>query len=198
MGSFFSFSFCRLPPSGIPLKFSNSPILYKSKARYDGLTKGITLGVWIGFMLIDVVTIYVMYTKLTGLAQFIVGSLVLGLTFGILLGLYPFSPREFELTLSGIVVKRIIRSFKIPYEEITEVSRARWTWKGVRLMASGGLYGYFGLFRFSGLGRVWAYVTDRHKIVLIKTRDGTKYMLSPEDPDAFLEKIRAVMRKTKG
>jgi hypothetical protein len=120
-------------------------------------------------------------------------TIVLGLTFGILISLYLFSPRGFELTLSGVVVRRVLRSFEIPYKEIVEAGRVSWTWRGIRLFASGGLYGYFGLFQFSGLGRVWTYVTNRHKLVLIRTRDGTLYMLSPEDPDIFLEKLRRVM-----
>ncbi len=197
MSSFLSF--CRIPPGGLPLRFSSSPTLYRSRARYDSLTKSITLGVWAGIILIDVATLYHVYAEITEPTQLIAGSLIiLGLTFGVLLGLYPFSPRGFELTLSGIVIRRTLRSFEIPYKDIVEVKRVDWTWKGIRLFASGGLYGHFGLFHFSRLGRVWAYVTDHHKTVLIKTKDGTQYMLSPEDPEAFLERLKALMGRVEG
>lgn len=184
------FSFCRIPPGSIPLKPSSSPILYKSSADYDTIIKLITISAWIGLTSINALTVYFAITKIQ---QLTTSTLVIALTavptLGVLLIGYLFSPRSFELTLNGIAIKRPIKSFEIPYREILNVKRVGWSWRHLRLFGSGGLYGFFGLFQFSGLGRVWTYVTNRHKVVLVETKGGTKYLISPEDPEAFLEKF---------
>ena len=186
----FPFSFCRIPPGGLPLKLPT--VLHRSRAKYDRLAKAITLGTWTGLLLLDLFLFYIAGEE--GLVVFLA---VLGLTLGILLGTFLFSPRSFELTLSGIAVRRVLMSFEIPYDEISEAERVRWKWRGVRLSASGGLHGFFGLYYFKDVGKVWVYVTDRSRMVLLKTKSGTQYMLSPEDPEAFLEKLQAVVKRVK-
>ena len=188
-------SFCRIPPGGLPLRLACPPTLYKSRAEYDALTKSITAASWIGLVALDLLVAYAAATQIEQptLSAALV-SATTALILGILLGAYAFSPRGFDLTPSGIVVRRLARSFEIPYEEIAEVERVEWTWKGIRLCASGGLYGFFGLFQLRGIGRVWMYVTNRHKVVLIRTRRGVQYAISPEDPDAFLRALSALTR----
>ncbi len=190
------FSFCRIPPRSLPLDSLGSPILYRSKATYDGLTRSITIAVWVGILAIVSIVVSRLPEEVSSTLELIAALLAtVGVSFGVLLGLLPFSPRSYELTLSGIVIRRIWRSFEIPYTEIEEAKRINWSWAGIRLYASGGLYGYFGLFKFRDLGRVWVYVTNRHNVVLLRTRSGTQYMLSPEDPEAFLEKLKAILAK---
>jgi len=121
--------------------------------------------------------------------------LLLTTTFGILIGTFLFSPRGYEITLDGIVVKRYLGSFKIPYDRIIDARRVKWTWKGMRLCASGGLHGFFGLFKIAGVGNVWMYVKNRSKMILIKTVNGTQYVISPEDPDEFLRKLGEISSK---
>lgn len=189
-------SFCRIPPGGLPQGISSSSVLYRSEARYDPLTKLITVGVWIGLLALNSIVIYAALTEIRQqILSLILVAMTAVLTLGVLLGTYLFSPRGFELTPGGLVVKRAVRSFEIPYGEMVEAKRVSWTWKGMRLCASGGLHGFFGLFQFSGIGRVWTYVTNRHKTVLIRTRRGVQYMVSPEDPETFLEKLETLRKK---
>lgn len=105
---------------------------------------------------------------------------------------YLLSPRGFILTANGVLIKRHLRSILIPYSEITAFRRASWTWRGIRLWASGGLYGFFGLFHIQKLGRVQMYVTDRGKMILMETRQGKKYIISPSSPQEFLEKLKSL------
>lgn len=191
-------SFCRIPPKCLPSGSPGSPVLYRSEARYDPLTKSITIAVWVGIVAMVSIVVSKLPGEVHSTFELVAALLVaVGLPLGVLLGLFPFSPRSFELTMSGIVVRRLLRSFEIPYSDIVGAERAEWSWVGIRLCASGGLYGYFGLFRFRDLGMVWAYVTNRHNVVLIKTKSGTLYMLSPEDPEGFLEKLRAITSRMK-
>ncbi len=191
-------SFCRIPPGGLPLGSSRSLTLHRSSVKYDPLVRSITMAFGVGLIALNIFIIYAALTQIPHpfLASLLVTMTVM-LTLGVLLGTYLFSPRGFELSLRGIIVKRHLRSFEIPYEEIIEAKRVKWTWKGIRLCASGGLYGFFGLFYLKGIGKVWAYVTSRNDIILLRTKRGIQYMLSPEDPEVFLEKLNTLIRMSK-
>jgi len=191
-----AFSFCRLPPGSLNISFSTSPVLYRARAPYDTVTRTITLTVWIGLMALLAFIIHLMVIYEVPMETFTtVTSLMFVVILGILIGAYLFSPKEYELTLDGLIVRRVIRSFKIPYRNITEVKRIRWTWKGIRWCASGGIYGFYGLFWKSGIGNVWMYVKDRSKMILIRTADKTQYAISPENPDEFLRKLEEILKR---
>lgn len=49
----------------------------------------------------------------------------------------------------------------------------------------------FGLFQIRGLGRVWTYVTNRRRILLVETKNKIRYIISPEDPKSFLGEIQS-------
>ena len=190
------FSFCRLPPSSLSVSFSTSSVLYRARAPYDTITKIITVTVWIGLIALLMFTVHLMITHKVPIETFTIAtSLLLIVTLGILVGAYLFSPRGYELTLDGLVIRRVVKSFKIPYNNIIEVKRIEWTWKGIRWWASGGLYGFYGLFWRSGIGNVWMYVRDRSKMILIRTADGTQYAISPENPDEFLRKLEEILKR---
>jgi hypothetical protein len=57
-----------------------------------------------------------------------------------------------------------------------------------RLGGSGGLYGYFGLFHIAGIGKVWMYVTNKDRIILIKTKE-KQNAISPNNIDDFLSTL---------
>jgi hypothetical protein len=86
---------------------------------------------------------------------------------------------------SGVVVKRLIGNLII--ENSGEPKRWQWTWWGLRLFGSGGLYGYFGLFALKGIGRVWMHATNRHNLVIIEDVRGREYLPSPDEPDKFIQ-----------
>jgi hypothetical protein len=92
---------------------------------------------------------------------------------------------------SGVVVKRLIGNLII--ENSGEPKRWQWTWWGLRLFGSGGLYGYFGLFALKGIGRVWMHATNRHNLVIIEDVRGREYLPSPDEPDKFIQQARALL-----
>ena len=60
----------------------------------------------------------------------------------------------------------------------------------IRLWGSGGLFGYYGLFRTAKLGKSTWYVTSRNNSVVVITAAKT-VLFSPDEPDGFLAAIRA-------
>jgi hypothetical protein len=108
---------------------------------------------------------------------------------------YLFKPSGFKLTSEDLKIERPLNTITIPYNQILHIQTGKWTWKAVRLGGSGGLYGYLGLFHLFGIGRVWMYTTNRHKMVLIETNEGTKYAFSPQNLEDFVTQLQKKVKK---
>jgi hypothetical protein len=103
-----------------------------------------------------------------------------------------FAPLRFEVTPEAVVVKRLRRDVVIPRGEIREIRRLEagrtgFTW---RLCGSGGFFGWFGLFYNRGLGDFWAYAGNQDDLVVLTLADGTRIVMSPSPPDAFVNAVR--------
>ena len=146
------------------------------------------------YIKIDLVAIIIFIISLTLLLAYIIDDAniiagVISLYSAVLVIPCLWAPQGYILTNKRILIKRLIGDLTINF--IEEPERWAWTWWGIRLFASGGLYGYFGLFSFKGIGRVWMYATNRHNLVLIKTSQGKKILLSPKDPEEFIKLTRS-------
>jgi hypothetical protein len=146
-------------------------------ASYDGVTKIIS-----GLLCV------VLLAAVISLRNVLAGAVLIPV---IVLG-YAYSPRGYSVSEKAITVKRFVGNIRIPLEDIRE---ARPTSSDdlrgcMRLWASGGLFGYYGLFRTSKLGRCTWYAAHRkNTVVLIGASKTTVY--SPDDVDGFLNAIRA-------
>ena len=76
---------------------------------------------------------------------------------------YAYSPRAYGFDGRAISVKRLAGSVRIPLDEVRAARKATPDdFRGcIRLWGSGGLFGYYGLFSTSKLGRSTWYVTNR-------------------------------------
>lgn len=103
-----------------------------------------------------------------------------------------FAPRAYEVDADAIVVKRIVGNVVISRAGVREIRRieSREIGSALRLFACGGFFGWFGLFYSRQIGRFWAYTGNQADLVLITQADGTKVVISPYPPEAFLEAIR--------
>ncbi len=119
--------------------------------------------------------------------------LVLGLSALILVLAYAYSPRGYGFSEQSLIVKRLIGDVRIPLEDVRAARRATSDdLRGcMRLWGSGGLFGYYGLFRTSALGRCTWYVTNRQKMAVLVTGSKTA-LFSPDDVDGFLAAIPGV------
>jgi len=99
---------------------------------------------------------------------------------------YAWSPTGYSVADGSVVIRRIIGDVRIPIGGIRDVRVATADdFSGcIRIFGSGGLFGYFGLYRTSRLGRSTWYVTNRSHSVIIAGDSGTA-VLSPDDVESF-------------
>jgi hypothetical protein len=141
-------------------------------ASYDSTTKVISAAVFILFVMIAAGT----------------SSLIAEGIFALLfLAAYAWSPTGYEIDGGDVVIRRLIGNVRIPVSGIREVRIAmRDDLSGsMRVFGSGGLFGYYGLFRNSTLGTSNWYVTDRSNAVVLAGDSGTA-IVSPDDAAGFI------------
>jgi Bacterial PH domain len=145
------------------------------RASYDTTTKVISAAVFILFLMIAAGT----------------GSVLSEGVFALLfLAAYAWSPTGYSVTDGDVVIRRLIGNVHLPIAGIREVRIAtRDDLRGsMRIFGSGGLFGYYGLFRNSKLGTSRWYVTDRsHSLVLIG--DSETAIVSPDDAAGFIASL---------
>src|ERR1051326_4955035 len=134
-------------------------------ASYDRATKIISAAVCGGLALLG------FFLRLTVLEAFTL--LLAGVT-------YSFSPRAYTISRESISIKRLIGAAVVPLENVLEARRtppADLT-GCIRVCASGGLLGYFGLFRTARFGNCTWYVTNAKQMVVVRTA-GKTVLFSP-------------------
>jgi len=152
-------------------------------ATWDNLAKGVTIAIFLILISLGAVLILISRDLVLATAVVTFFSLILFLP-------YLWAPRGYVLDSDCVIVQRAIGDVKIRIAQLP--SRWNWTWWGLRLLGSGGLYGYFGVFTFKGAGRVRMHATDRRKLVLVTDVKGRKYLLSPDDPEDFIQRAKAL------
>jgi hypothetical protein len=105
---------------------------------------------------------------------------------------YGYSPRGYTIASRSIAVKRLFTTAHVSLEGAREARLATADdMRGAfRLWGSGGLFGYYGLFWTSRLGKCTWYVTSRKRPVVVIAESKTT-LFSPDDADGFLAAIRA-------
>lgn len=105
---------------------------------------------------------------------------------------YLNAPQSYKLSGRSILIKRFIGTVRIPLDNIRELraGTAEDFRKCTRLWASGGLFGYYGLFKTARLGKCRWYVTNRSQSVIVVTGEST-VVLSPNDVPGFLAAVRS-------
>ena len=147
-------------------------------ASYDSLTKTLS-AILCGAVLI------------AGIATGKLLVLLLGAVFMLLA--WAWSPRSYGVSRGEILVRRAIGAARMPLAGLREARAAgRDDLRGVvRLFGNGGLFGYYGLFRTSKLGKCSWYCTNRSKMVVVVT-DAKTALFSPDDVPGFLAALGAV------
>jgi hypothetical protein len=102
---------------------------------------------------------------------------------GIAAGCALLAPRAYVIEDGGLTVRRALGAVRVEGPLRVEAVEARQL-LGARLLGSGGLFGYQGLYRPDG-GRYAAALTSRDRAVLVLGREGGA-LVSPEDREALL------------
>ena len=98
-------------------------------------------------------------------------------------------PQYIITTDEGIGIHTLLRTIRIPYENIDRIERADKLMSitnTVRTFGIGGVFGNIGWFHTKGIGHYRAYVTDREKAFLIYRRKGCPIAISVDEPDEFM------------
>lgn len=112
---------------------------------------------------------------------------------------WALAPRGFAVSSSAFRVLRPCAGVAVPLSEIrsvrvlggSEARRLGLLGGSLRVAGSGGLFGYFGRFRTTALGRFKLYATRGDAFVLIETERGL-FVITPDDPARFASALEAV------
>lgn len=116
---------------------------------------------------------------------------LLGIIIALLITGLLFAPVSIKADDHTITVAHILGKTKIAMTDVASVERFQPTMGAIRICASGGYMGYWGLFRESDIGRYTAYYGKSSDCFLIVTRSGRKYVLGCADPDSMVAFIRS-------
>ncbi|RLF22389.1 MAG: hypothetical protein DRN15_09160 [Thermoprotei archaeon] len=159
-------------------------------ARYDSLVKAITVAY---LLLIALVATILLVVR----APFYVVVITLVIFTAMAIAAFALSPRAFVLSEEGLLICLNVKKICLKYQDIVSARYApqAWSWVKIRLCGSGGLFGFYGLFLLKNLGRAWLFVTNRRNIILVETRSGKKFLISPEDPRKFMIELMKRMKE---
>ena len=117
-------------------------------------------------------------------------SIIFMVTFGLS---YAWSPRQFETDAANITIRKMWQPIVIPRDTIIEsrLLEADDIKGSIRLMGSGGLFGYYGKFNNSKLKTYNLQAGNRVNLVMIKTADKT-YVLTPDNREDFLKDVQGL------
>lgn len=101
---------------------------------------------------------------------------------------YLFKPLHYSINENGIIIHRLWKNVIVPTEDISEIRRVEKSEinPAFRTGVSGGMFGYFGNFYKFGVGKMKWYTSRRDNAIMIKTKEGKKIIITPDEPEAFI------------
>ena len=170
----------------------------RHKASMDRTTK--TLTILVPLLLFFAVFIPSFTKNTSGSIDFLNPSPVDVFPFGLILILvitYGFSPKAYALEDRQLI---IYRPFHRKFYSTTDMKTVSIVGKkdmprSIRVFGVGGLFGYFGLFRNSRYGTMIWYATRRDQFVVIERSNGRTIVLTPDDPNSFVQEINQTIQQ---
>ncbi|MFT3933855.1 MAG: PH domain-containing protein [Chitinophagaceae bacterium] len=159
----------------------------KYASSLDKLAKGLTAGVTIIF--IATIITEVIAVKYIGTLEVASTAVALMVSW---LACFAFKPSGYDVLDGKLIINRPLKNVIIDKHDIAsaEMLDGKSLRGSIRLFGVGGLFGYFGKYVNSKLGRMTWYATRRDKIVLITTKDNKKIIVTPDEPSAFVAAIK--------
>lgn len=113
----------------------------------------------------------------------------------LLAGCALFTVRGYEVADGWLNVRRLLWVTRIPLHTLTDAEWRQgafgWAW---RTCGNGGLYSFTGWYHQKPLGSFRALATRTTDAVILKFSDRKPIVVTPEDPAAFVEAVRAARR----
>lgn len=103
-----------------------------------------------------------------------------------------FRPKHYKLSGDRLIIHRLADKVSIDRNQIKEVKQIdpEQLRGSIRTFGVGGLFGYYGRYANNKLGRMTWYATRKNKTVLIITNSNEKIILTPDEPEAFVERLK--------
>jgi len=110
---------------------------------------------------------------------------------------YLFKPDGYVLLDNELLIKRKINIKHIPFDKIDEIKllNKEETKSLFRIVGIGGVFGWVGKFWNKKLGFLNLYASKAYDLVLIKTSDSKKILISPEEKERFVNEINKLLRQ---
>lgn len=107
-------------------------------------------------------------------------------------GSFLLRPCAYRVDRGELLVERLIHPVRIGLDQIASAeSISPQELRGaIRLLGSGGAFGYYGHFWNRSLGRFRLYAGNRRELVLLRLKDGRRFVLSPARAEAFIAALR--------
>lgn len=123
-----------------------------------------------------------------------------GLIFIILTISYLYMPRWYIVSPKGILTGRRISDVLIPIEAIDNARTVTEEEMGfaIRLFGNGGVFGFTGYYFSRKMGRMRLYATRKSHYVLIIGNENKKIIVTPDNPEAMVDAINTLLKKSVG
>lgn len=152
-----------------------SRIIY---SRYATILTTIIFGVFFICCIVSIHEKPVFFTLLSIYIVFIISALF-------------FAPAYIKATPDNVIMGSILRTKKISMRDIENVELFQPTMGAIRIFASGGFMGYWGMFREGDIGRYYAFYGKASDCFLIRMKSGDKYVLGCDDLSHMVAFIRS-------
>jgi hypothetical protein len=158
------------------------------QASRDRVTVLVSLGILAVVIVVGAIPVYVAITDASAGVRVLM--VVLATSLAILIAaIAAFVPLGYAVTDEAVVIRRPIRTIRIPLTRVGEARRVELT-RIVRVFGVGGFFGAWGRFTSKQLDSFRAYVTQRGNLLCLHLKDGDPVVLSPDDPDGMIAEIR--------
>ncbi len=106
-------------------------------------------------------------------------------------------PTKYLITDNMVIIKRPFGNIRLAIGDITLIEQLGPEQMGfsIRMFASGGLFGYLGIFRSDKLGTYSMWSTNIKDQVLLIV-NGKKIVISPSNPQAFVLEVKNRFRQS--
>lgn len=119
------------------------------------------------------------------------------ITWGIILGAAAFGVYGYSIQNHSLRIIRLGWSKDINLSDIKYVEYKPYAMMGsLRIAGIGGLFGYIGHFKNRILNDYKAYATHRQRTVVITTTQNEQIVVTPDNPEDFVQSLRAVIDNT--
>lgn len=92
---------------------------------------------------------------------------------------------------NNIIMGSILKCRKIPMQNLESIELFQPTMGAIRIFASGGFMGYWGIFREGDIGRYYAFYGKASDCFLVRMKNGDKYVLGCDNPDKMVDYINS-------